>query len=114
MGTDIVHVSECVPDSKAKIIWITSAYIQKGSTGQKLNMEENTSPQPTPEAIFDSSATTDIVATPKNCVKPKFSFAGEQAQTADLDALERAKEMQAAGVAEETMSMSSRWLKTKK
>ena len=39
----------------------------------------------------------------------KFSFAGEQAQTADLDALERAKEMQAAGVADETIRQETGW-----
>lgn len=74
LGDDTVYVSECVPDSGNKRIWITSAYIKKGSTGQKLNMEDDSSPQPTPEAIFDSSATTDIVATPKRTVKERFSM----------------------------------------
>ena len=57
----IVYVSECVPDSANKIIWITSAYISKnGSKGQLLNIEEESSPQPTPEASFDSDATTTV------------------------------------------------------
>ena len=55
-------MSECVPDSVNKRIWITSAYIQKGNSGQLLNIEEESSPQPTPEASFDSTATTSIVA----------------------------------------------------
>lgn len=59
---DTVYVSECVPDSAAKRIWITSAYIKKGSNGQKLNMEGESSPQPTPEAKFDGTATKNIVA----------------------------------------------------
>lgn len=41
--------------------------------------------------------------------RAKYSFAGEQAQTADLDALERAKEMQAAGVADETIRQETGW-----
>ena len=44
-------------------IWITSAYInKKGSKGQLLNIEDTSSPQPTPEASFDSNA-TDISIT---------------------------------------------------
>ena len=54
----MVCVSECVPDSKYRRIYITSTYIiKKGSKGQLLNMDENTSPQPTPKASFDSTAT---------------------------------------------------------
>ena len=53
-----IYVSECVPDSANKRIWITSAYInKKGSKGQLLNIEDTSSPQPTPEASFDSNAT---------------------------------------------------------
>lgn len=58
----IVYVSECVPDSANKRIWITSAYVnKKGSKGQLLNIEDKSSPQPTPEASFDSNATTVII-----------------------------------------------------
>ena len=73
IDSDTIYVSECVPDSKKKRIWITSAYIKKGSTGQELNMEDNSSPQPTPKAILDSNATTDIVADGSGAVKEKFS-----------------------------------------
>ena len=45
-----------------------SAYIAKGSTGQLLNMEES-SPQPTPEATFDSSATKNNLSQPEPVVK---------------------------------------------
>ncbi len=58
---DTMYVSECVPDSSNRRIWITSAYIKKGSKGQLLNMDENSSPQPTPEASFDSTATNTII-----------------------------------------------------
>ena len=58
---DTVCVSECVPDSSNRRIWITSAYIKKGSKGQLLNMDEKSSPQPTPEASFDSTATNTII-----------------------------------------------------
>ena len=58
----VVYVSECVPDSANKRIWITSAYAnKKGSKGQLLNIEDKSSPQPTPEASFDSNATTVII-----------------------------------------------------
>ena len=68
IDNDTVYVSECVPDSENKRIWITSAYIKKGSNGQMLNMEE-TSPQLTPEAPFDGNATNPIVATLEQSVK---------------------------------------------
>ena len=58
-----VFVSECVPDSTNKRIWITSAYTNKnGSKGQLLNIEDKSSPQPTPEASFDSNATKVIIS----------------------------------------------------
>ena len=69
LNGDTVYVSECVPDSTNKRIWITSAYIKKGSNGQMLNMEGETSLQPTPEATFDGNATTDIVPKPSPYVK---------------------------------------------
>ena len=72
IGDDIFYVTECVPDSANKIVWITSAYIAKGSTGQLLNMEES-SPQPTPEATFDSSATENSVPQPGTIVKQNSS-----------------------------------------
>ena len=39
----------------------------------------------------------------------RYSFAGENANNADLDALARAKEMQAAGVADETIRQQTGW-----
>ena len=57
---DTVYVSECVPDSKNKRIYITSAY-KKSSTNQLLNIDSNESPQPTSETSFDSGATKHII-----------------------------------------------------
>ena len=58
----VVFISECVPDSVNKRIWITSAYRnKKSSKGQLLNIEDTSSPQPTPEASFDSNATKTII-----------------------------------------------------
>ncbi len=53
-------VSECVPDSKYRRIYITSAY-KKDSSGQVLNMDENTSPQPTSKMVSDSTATNNSI-----------------------------------------------------
>ena len=39
----------------------------------------------------------------------RFSYAGENANTADMEALARAKEMQAAGVADETIRQQTGW-----
>lgn len=61
LSNDILYVSECVPDSVNKRVYITSAYIKKGSTNQLLNIDSNESPQPTPEASFDGSATTNSI-----------------------------------------------------
>ncbi len=72
---DTVYVSECVPDSKNKRIYITSAY-KKSNTNQLLNIDLKESPQPTPEATFDNSVTNDSIAPlPKNV---KYSLSAEQ------------------------------------
>lgn len=42
-------------------------------------------------------------------VKQRFSYAGENANNADLDALARAKEMRSAGVADETIRQQTGW-----
>jgi hypothetical protein len=60
-------------------------------------------------SLTNSNSSERRVSDQTGIVKPKFSFAGERAQTADLDALERAKEMQAAGVAEETIRQETGW-----
>ena len=63
LGDGTVYVSECVPDSVNKRIYITSAYIKKGNTDQLLNMDSaSRSPQPTPEASFDGSATINSIS----------------------------------------------------
>lgn len=72
VSNDTVYVSECVPDSANKRVWVTSAYIKKGSKGQMLNMESS-SLQLTPEAPFDGNATTDIVTDPQQSVKDEVS-----------------------------------------
>ncbi len=59
----VVYVSECVPDSKNKKIWITSAYTNKnGSKGQLLNMDSIESPQPTSKTSFDGNATNKSIS----------------------------------------------------
>ena len=84
VGGDIVYVSECVPDARNKRIYITSAY-KKSSTNQLLNIDSIESPQPTPEATFDSGATNDILSpSPKNV---KFSLSESVEETKDLVAL---------------------------
>lgn len=96
---DIIYISECVPDSVNKRIWITSAYIQKGNSGQLLNMEDISSPQPTPKASFDSTATTDIVTTQNETVKHNlektnhsFSPVGDTAERGDGMTVEQARQ----------------------
>lgn len=49
----------------------------KGSSGQKLNMKEDPFQQPTPEAIFDSTATTANVSYKTRCVKKNHQSAPE-------------------------------------
>ncbi len=61
LNGDTIYVAECVPDATNKRIYITSAYIKKGSKGQLLNMDNKSSPQPTPEASFDGNATTTSI-----------------------------------------------------
>ena len=70
---DMVYVAECVPDSKNRRIYITSAY-KKSSTNQLLNIDSKESPQPTPEATFDSGATTNSLTHLSKKVNTKFSI----------------------------------------
>ncbi|MBQ5712498.1 MAG: hypothetical protein IIV61_07810, partial [Oscillospiraceae bacterium] len=60
-------------------------------------------------SLTNSNSSERRVSDQTGTVKPNFSFAGDRAQTTDLDALERAKEMQAAGVAEETIRQETGW-----
>ena len=66
-----IYVSECVPDSKNKRIYITSAY-KKGSTNQLLNIDSSESPQLTSETSFDSSATKHILHQDNSKVKKQL------------------------------------------
>ena len=75
---DTVYVSECVPDSVNKRIYITSAYIKKGSTDQLLNIvPTNGTPQPTSETSFDGSTTTNSISHPDENVNRNFSTNSE-------------------------------------
>ena len=49
-----IHYSDRATSVKGKE---AGAYVKKGSSGQLLNIEDISSPQPTPEAFFDSTAT---------------------------------------------------------
>lgn len=60
-------------------------------------------------SLTKSNSSESIVADPGKNVKERFSYTGENANNADLDALERAKEMQAAGVADETIRQQTGW-----
>ena len=53
----------------------------KGSSGQKLNMKEDTFQQPTPEAIFDGTATTANVSYKTHCVKKNHQSAPEHRES---------------------------------
>lgn len=67
----IIYVSECVPDSHNKRIWITSAYTnKKSSKGQLLNIEDKSSPQPTSKTFFDSDATNTSISDSAEKVNP--------------------------------------------
>lgn len=68
---DTIYVSECVPDSKNKRIYITSAY-KKSSTNQLLNIDSSESPQLTSETSFDSSATKHIIKRDVSKVKKQL------------------------------------------
>ena len=62
---DTFYVSECVPDSANKIVYITSAYIKKGSDDHVLNLDSFESQQPTPEAVDGDYTTTKRIAQTK-------------------------------------------------
>lgn len=69
----VLYIIECIQDSVNKRIYITSAYAKKGSTDQLLDMDSNKSPQPTPEASFDGSATNSSISQPEGKVNSKIA-----------------------------------------
>lgn len=86
----VIYISECVPDSQKKRIWITSAYrkIKKDSRGQLLNMEENSTLQLTPEAP-DGDAISSSISQPSANVKSKLSLSlSDYAPTVSKEDLE--------------------------
>ena len=75
----VIFISECVPDSLKKRIWITSAYANKnGSKGQLLNLNPKDSSNLTPEASFDGNATKDRIAQNKPKVNSKSKKSSDE------------------------------------
>ena len=75
----VIFISECVPDSLKKRIWITSAYANKnGSKGQLLNLNPKDSSNLTPEASFDGNATNDRIAQPEQKVNSKSKKSSDE------------------------------------
>ena len=100
IGEATYYVTECVPDSESKKMHIVSAYIEKGSKGQELDMDSNESPQLTSETLLNSNATKDSIAqtddsvnisdenSAENSSDTRYSI-DEDSDTAYLAAVER-------------------------
>lgn len=78
IGESTYYVAECVPDSASKKMHIISAYIEKGSKGQELNMDSVESPQPTSKTLLDSNATKNSISQDQDSVKRKFSISDDE------------------------------------
>lgn len=77
IGDSTFYVAECVPEAKNKRMHIISAYIEKGSRGQELNMDSSESPQLTSKTLLDSNATNNSVPQNSDSVNRKFSISEE-------------------------------------
>lgn len=91
LGKGAVCISECVPDSNQKIIWITSAYIKRSSKDQLLNLEDS-SRQLTPEAVDGGNATKNSI--PQNSEKVKTEgkiFFDDSVELSELTKKQRAE-----------------------
>ena len=61
MKDEKMIIAECVPDTTAKKIQIISARKIKSDNGQVLNVEPNSSPQPTSKTLLDYNVANNIV-----------------------------------------------------
>ena len=60
-------ISQAVPDSKRKTVWITSARIQKAAVGSQVPYDSDAIPQlQTPETPLDSSSASDNIVSQDN------------------------------------------------
>ncbi|MDY3032304.1 MAG: hypothetical protein SOS24_11240 [Clostridia bacterium] len=60
-------VSQAVPDSKKKTVWITSARIQKAAVGSQVPYDSNATPQlQTSETPLNSSSASDNIVSQNN------------------------------------------------
>lgn len=78
--------------------------------GERLRSGELTDEQA--EAIFNETYDPELDLRRNGAAEEsrrRYSFAGENSRTADLDALERAKQLRAAGVADETILRETGW-----
>lgn len=94
INRDTLYVAECVPDGSAKRVYITGAYIKKGSTNQVLNLNSNEFRQPTPEAVFDRGATDDSIAQSGDFVNTQHVGYQEQGQVGTVTHADREKQEQ--------------------
>ena len=85
------------PDAKEMRDWMHKEYADEEWTEE----EEND--------FFDLYLETEDLENSAEPAEVKHSFAGHKASGADLDALDRAKQMQAAGVADETIRQDTGW-----
>ena len=77
IGESTYYVAECVPDSESKKMHIISAYIEKGSKGQELDMDSDESPQLTSETLLDSNATKGSITQPDGSVNTSTENSAE-------------------------------------
>lgn len=113
IGTKSYYVVQAVPDTKAKTLYIVTAFI--GNSGYKKEAPQliNANGPDATAKTGSVNASMDNIRNDGEIVNKKFSYAGEHAENADLAALERAKEMLRAGVAEETIRQETGWFRGK-
>lgn len=89
---------------------LADAYAGINAFGAHAEQFTETVSELTPAKTVDKQQKQDNgTEEPTGPPSDRYSFAGENANNADLDALARAKEMQAAGVADETIRQQTGW-----
>lgn len=85
-------VSQVVPDSKKKTLWVTSARIEKAAVGSQVPNDSNAIPQPTSGTpLVSSSAYSGIISQNENAVNNTVRKNGEKysKDIADTDSVSR-------------------------
>ena len=117
IGEKSYYVVQAVPDTKAKTLYIVSAFIGKSGYKKEASQLINAKGPDATAKTGSESASTNIIPengenvkkSNKNILDERHSYAGRRAKTANSSTLESAERMLAEGVDAETIRKETGW-----